>query len=292
MKSQQNRPLVSVVIPSFNQAKFLGNAVESVLSQNYGRVELIVMDGGSSDDSVDVIKSFENKLAYWISKPDGGQAMAINEGFRHSHGEILCWLNSDDYFLPGALAKVVDFLNPEEKSLLFGNCIHVNEESSRIHGSNVVGAYSGEKLSIYDYIVQPSSFWTRATWEHVGPLDENLHYTLDWDWFQKAYQCGIKFNPINDYLSAYRIHPEHKTGTGGKDRVAEVDAFLKKWNSPELYDAILKYREKRNSIQHLSGLLVRFRMRKLRPRLLKALYPDIFSHLSLGEAELSYHTIA
>jgi len=243
------------------------------------------MDGGSTDGSVDIIKSFERDLSFWISAPDAGQAAAINQGVKESSGEIICWLNSDDYFLPGSLLKVSQRLESKDPALLFGNCIHVDERRNTAYGSDVECGWRNIRLSICDFIIQPSAFWTRSAWEKVGALNETLHYTMDWDWFQRALSNEVRFLPSNDYFSVYRIHPGHKTSTGGLKRQVEIEDFIKRWNTPECYDAVMRYWRERDRIQVVSGLLVRMRLRNRRSNILKTLFPNIFRHVSLAEAE-------
>src|SRR5579862_6186863 len=155
-------PKITVVTPSFRQAQFLETTILSVLGQCYPNLEYIIMDGGSDDGSVAIIESYASQLAYWQSKRDAGQADAINQGFARATGDILCWLNSDDFFLPGTLRTIARELGPfcNDPALLFGNCMYFREAdgSARILRAR---RHSPEFLRETDCIYQPSSFWTR-----------------------------------------------------------------------------------------------------------------------------------
>lgn len=214
-----SRPLISVITPSFNQACFLEQTILSVLGQGYEPLEYLILDGGSTDGSVEVIRRHERSLAYWISKKDGGQAAAINEGFPRAKGEILCWLNSDDFFLPGILHKVAAAFD-SGADLIYGDCLSFSDKGSRCV-INRPPAHDPQELGLSDYIVQPSAFWRRALWERTGPLNKALRYAFDWEWFLRASRTGV-FRKQDDIFSAYRFHAEHKSSTGGEARRAEI----------------------------------------------------------------------
>jgi len=125
-------PKISIITPSFNQGKYLEETIFSVLGQNYPNLEYIIIDGGSTDNSVDIIKKYENQLTYWISEPDNGQSHAINKGFMKATGGILAWLNSDDMYLPGVLDYVAKTINIEEPGIYFGECIHMNYQDTKL----------------------------------------------------------------------------------------------------------------------------------------------------------------
>jgi glycosyltransferase involved in cell wall biosynthesis len=215
-------PDISIVTPSLNQGKFLGAALESVLGQRYPALEYLVMDGGSEDDSVEIIKQRESQLTFWRSEPDRGQGAAINEGFARCSGRILGWLNSDDLYLSGTFSRLAAILGPiaDQPVVLYGGCEILDDAK----GSNEIRAavpFDFERLQISDYLDQPSVFWTRAAWELVGPLDESLHYAFDWDWFLRA-ATSCRFIRSEQVLSRYRIHAEHKSGSGGGKRWNEL----------------------------------------------------------------------
>src|SRR5262249_19533060 len=147
---------------------------------------------------------------------------AINTGFARATGRIMAWLNSDDLYLPGALHFAAAKLDIGEAQVLFGNSVHFLEEHAHAWGSNVKLDHERSNLRIFDYIIQPSTFWTREAWDRVGPLDAKQHYCFDWDWFIRAQQASVTFKPQDKYLSLYRFHSSHKTSSGAAPRLDEL----------------------------------------------------------------------
>ena len=229
-------PQISVVTPSYNQGKFLGATLESVLGQGYPALEYLVMDGGSEDHSVEVIRQRESELRFWRSGPDRGQAAAINEGFARCSGTILGWLNSDDLYTIGTFSEVAAILGDifDQPAVMYGGCELFND-SERSGQVRPAVPFDPELLRVTDYLDQPSVFWTRAAWELVGPLDESLHYAFDWDWFLRAATL-CKFIRSDHVFSRYRIHPEHKSGVGGRERWMELVEVAKRHSSDRVKD--------------------------------------------------------
>lgn len=230
---RQAWPKITVVTPSFRQAQFLETTILSVLGQCYPNLEYIIMDGGSDDGSVAIIERYASQLAHWQSARDAGQADAINHGFARATGDILCWLNSDDYFLPGTLRAIAQrFANSLDRpALLYGSCLCFRESdaSARILRSR---PHDPQLLRETDYIYQPSSFWTKALWDKNGPLDAELHFGFDWDWFIRA-MSHCDFMVHEGLLSAYRRHAAHKSGSGGKRRNDEILRVVRRHGSTE-----------------------------------------------------------
>lgn len=218
-------PKISIITPSYNQGQFLEQTILSVLGQEYAHLEYIIMDGGSTDASVSIIKKYESRLAYWSSGKDGGQAAAVNAGFDKATGDILMWLNSDDMLLPGVLDFVAKQYQEHGDAIYFGNCIHfheINQDALDTRGSDVVTAHKKKDLKAIDYIIQPSSFWTKKVWEQNGVLDSALHFGFDWEWFLRAQKNGVAFHSFSRPLSLYRIHEDHKSGASGDKRQKEL----------------------------------------------------------------------
>ena len=207
-----NLPRITIVTPSFNQANYLPETIESVLSQNYPNLEYMIIDGGSTDGSVDIIKKYESHLSYWVSERDKGQSEAINKGFRKSTGEILAYLNSDDTYCEGALQNVGEFFKSHPKiDLFYGNTTFINEKNEPI------GAWKSIKYNFHIHlyggpiIPQPSAFWRRQVFFDVGEIDENLQFAMDGDlWFRIA-KANAKFHFCDVMLSCFRIHNSSKS---------------------------------------------------------------------------------
>jgi glycosyltransferase involved in cell wall biosynthesis len=246
MQSASHLPSISVVIPSFNQGQYLEETLVSVLGQQYPKLEVIVIDGGSADNSVEILQAYSSQLAYWHSRPDKGQADAINQGMRRSSGDILCWINSDDMYLPGALLDVGRRLAPhiEQPFLVYGDAMTITHGADSLRSSaQRAGPFDAFRLTYTDFIVQPSAFWTRSLWAAAGELDLAYRYALDWDWFIRASQFA-DFCYVSKFYSVYRIHPAHKTGTGAAARQKEILTVVQRyssayWNS--LYTETLAY---------------------------------------------------
>jgi glycosyltransferase involved in cell wall biosynthesis len=202
-------PLVSIVTPSFNQARYLEETIRSVLAQGYPGLEYIVIDGASSDGSVDVIRMYTNKLAWWVSEKDNGQAEAINKGMSRANGEILAWLNSDDYYLPGAISAAVKaFEENPDVVLVYGNLLAVDENGETLN----VLRYTQldlEDLICFRIIGQPAVFFRRDALDRAGLLDPAYHFLLDHHlWLRIASQGNILY--VDETWAAARYHAEAK----------------------------------------------------------------------------------
>jgi glycosyltransferase involved in cell wall biosynthesis len=206
-------PKISIVTPSYNQGQFLEETIRSVLLQNYPNLEYIIMDGGSNDNSVEIIRKYEPWLTYWVSAKDKGQADAIQKGFESATGEIIGWLNSDDLLLSDALATVArQFILFPETELLIGGGISVDFDG-KLRGKRYYYAQSyNSLLFIGQYFFQMSSFWTREVFNTVGGLNTSLSFCFDYDLFLK---CTSRKNPrgVDSLLAAYRVHDKTKTAT-------------------------------------------------------------------------------
>ncbi len=180
-------PLVSIVTPSFNQAQYLSECIESVLGQDYKRLEYIVLDGGSSDDSREVIEKHSERLAYWASEKDRGQANAVNKGWARARGEILGWLNSDDQLAPGALENLARaYRTNRAAAMIYGDIQEIDAHRRLVHLKHMA-RFSVRSLLLGKNMGQPGVFITRRAYEALGGLDEQLHYALDFDYFLRVW---------------------------------------------------------------------------------------------------------
>ena len=205
-----NQTGFTVVTPSHNQAQFLEHTLRSVLEQDVPNVEYMVLDGGSTDGSVDILRRYERQLSFWRSEPDGGQTAAVNWGWQRARGQILAWLNSDDYYYPGALRIVADhFARNPAAILVYGVCEYVDPDGKSL---GYAGVPFSLRTMIYsrDIVPQPSAFVRREAIELVGGLDESLNYSMDYDFFLRiAKRSAPIFIP--QVLAAATIHPMAKT---------------------------------------------------------------------------------
>ena len=256
-------PKISIVTPSFNQGAFLESTILSVIGQFYPNLEYIIIDGGSTDGSIDIIRRYQEHLAFWESVSDKGQADAINKGFQIATGDILAWINSDDMYLPHTFRFIAEYFRSNcNNKIVFGNCLHFNEKTKRVYGSDVELSHKKLDISLCDYIIQPSCFWSRQIWEKVGPLYLDLAFSLDWDWFIRAKKLNIKFEPISEFLSIYRIHAQHKSGVGGQDRIYELARIYEKYHSITISSCYLRNQMDRKVI-FTRYLIQKFRIYKV-----------------------------
>ena len=201
---------ISVVTPSFNQGPYLEATLRSLLAQNYPDLELLVIDGGSTDQSVEIIRRYASSLSYWESERDRGQSHALNKGFAHVHGDIWSWLNSDDLLEEGVLHRVAQtFAQDPEAGVVYGDCVYVGED-----GETVIEKFPGEPYSrlrhlAHRFIAQPSCFFRTAI---VPPaVREDLHYCMDYDLWLSLSARGVKFHYVPEVFSRYRLHEQSKS---------------------------------------------------------------------------------
>lgn len=198
-------PQVSIVTPSYNQGPFLEETIRSVLLQGYPNLEYVIIDGGSTDQSVDIIHKYEPWLTYWVSEGDSGQTEAINKGFTQCRGAILGWLNSDDTYMPQALARVTHFFKMyRDCAVVYGRCQAVDEDDNRI-GEVPSEPFSLERLLDVNIMPQPTVFVRRVALNVTGGPDPNLHYAMDHEWWLRMAHSGFTFGYLPCVLANYRF---------------------------------------------------------------------------------------
>jgi len=212
MKFECALPLVTVVTPSFNQAKYLERTILSVLDQDYPNLEYIIIDGGSTDGSLEIIKKYAPRLNAWISEPDKGQTDAINKGFGMAHGHILAWLNSDDTFNPGAVREAVDFLmNHPDVGLVYSDANFINAEDGVIGSFPAAQTDRSRLLRGYVHVPQQTTFFLAELWKKIGPLDASFFFAMDYDlWVRLTAHAPMVYCPGKVWAN-FRLHDDGKT---------------------------------------------------------------------------------
>jgi glycosyltransferase involved in cell wall biosynthesis len=215
MVAHLSQPPLSIITPSFNQARFLEATILSVLDQDYPNIEYIIVDGGSTDGSVDIIKKYAARLAWWVSEPDKGQTDAINKGFARAGGDILAWINSDDTYEPGAVSDAVEYFQSHpEIGLVYGDTHFIDEQEQ------VIGKFNARQTDYqllrrgYVHIPQQAAFFRSDLWREVGPLDPSFYFAMDYDlWVRLAARAPIHYTP--QMWANFRLH------SGGKTIIAD-----------------------------------------------------------------------
>jgi glycosyltransferase involved in cell wall biosynthesis len=252
-------PKISIVTPSFNQSHFLEETIESVLEQTYPNLEYIVIDGGSTDSSVEIIKRHEKWLHYWVSEPDRGQSHALNKGFSRSTGDLLAWLNSDDLYAEGALHRIAEKYKEYPDHIIAGSVLSFNDvtkEASVMKPMNItfenVVKFWEEKFVCY----QPGVFFPRQSFEKVGGLNEAYHYVMDYDLWSRLLQQG-SVSYIDNIVAKFRLHGASKTGW--------VSALLLKERSrySKSYWHLLNDINRHDHDKHMAEAFVRLLKRRL-----------------------------
>lgn len=230
--------LFSIITPSFNQGKFIEETLESVFNQTYTNYEHIIIDGGSTDETIEILKKYKAKYPSkikWISEKDKGQSDAINKGLKMAAGDILCYLNSDDIFIPNTLQLVADFFTKnKEADWLTGNYIIIDENGNEIQSfiknyKTILASmpFKERLLEIVNFINQPSTFWRKQVYKKIGGFSLDYRYNMDYDYWIRMIKAGYKINYINKPLSKFRIHRKSKGGSGYKIQFREDLDVLK-----------------------------------------------------------------
>jgi glycosyltransferase involved in cell wall biosynthesis len=211
-------PRISIITPSYNQGQYIEETIRSVLLQGYPNLEYIIIDGGSTDCTVEIIKKYEPWITYWVSEPDKGQTHAINKGLAKATGEIIAYLNSDDYYLPNTFLKVAEYYNKFPNIDLFhGRCRYVNELGEKIGEQCASIAYFEEIIDLWGVwwqkrqFVQPEVFWTKRITEKIGLFNEDLHYVMDYEYWCRILQNNGRIGGIDAEFTCFRFTPEQKS---------------------------------------------------------------------------------
>jgi glycosyltransferase involved in cell wall biosynthesis len=248
---------LSIITPSYNQAKYLEATILSVIEQKDVDFEYIIIDGGSTDGSVDIIRKYEKYLAYWVSEPDAGQTDAINKGFARAQGKIMAWINSDDTYEPGAFKEAVDYMDSHpELGLVYGNTHFINSEGRKI------GNFPAARTNIhllrqgYVHIPQQAAFFRADLWQQVGPLDPSFYFAMDYDlWVRLAGISSIAY--VSRLWANFRLHGDGKT-IAADDRCWPEMLRVHRRNGGSWFSIIVaKY-----WIRKIAGPFIRWRRRK------------------------------
>ncbi len=218
-------------MPSLNQGRFIRQTLDSITSQKYPDLELIVVDGGSTYETLMVIKDYAHHVKWWVSEPDSGQANAINKGMAHASGEILAWLNSDDCLMPGALLRVAEhFVTVAKTDVVYGHRLLINE-AGRDVGKWILPGHHKFILSFVDFIPQETLFWRAELWQRLGGgLDESLRFAMDWELLRRFIDAQACFELIPAFLGQFRMHSEQKTHANiQSDGFIEMDIIRKRY---------------------------------------------------------------
>src|SRR5688572_18572790 len=217
-------PRITIVTPSFNRACFLEETIRSVIEQNYPNLEYIVIDGGSTDGSTEIIRKYSSNISYWVSEKDAGPADAIRKGFSRATGSILAWLNSDDLYQPGALAAMADaFGCGQTADVVYGNMYWMNKDGRVLAEKRQAPfwkpgyQYGGADLQ------QPATFWKRDLYVRAGGMDASFQAAFDTDLFFRFIALGARFQYTNNFIASFRVHPEQISQVHLEKARVEVD---------------------------------------------------------------------
>jgi glycosyltransferase involved in cell wall biosynthesis len=229
--ARTTQPMLSIVMPTYNQGQFIRQAIDSVLAQDYRPIELLVFDAVSTDDTVEILRYYAQKhpdVVSYVSRKDRGQSDAINQGLQQAKGDIVCWLNSDDALADGAIRAVIDaFTRHPDVQFVWGRGWTIDEQGRRLGDGGVRAGDAWTLIHQRNFIQQPSCFFRKSVLGRVGPIDEGLHYVMDWElWIRLSAFKGMF---IDDYLSANREWGANKTQSGQMRRWREIRSMVRRY---------------------------------------------------------------
>ena len=224
-------PNISVITPSFNQAAFLEATLKSILDQNYPHTEMIVMDGGSTDRSPEILRAYEGRLAHWVSEKDRGQSHAFNKGFAKATGEIIGWLNSDDLYLGRCLFEAADYFAAHpDIDIIFADYIFIDEHG-RFLKRRREPAFDFQTYLWTDdcYHANCAGFFRKRVFDRLGGLDETLHFGMDFEFYLRAAKAGFRFGQVRPFWGAYRLHQASKSISAHDRQVADARTIMARY---------------------------------------------------------------
>lgn len=212
MPSSKIYPKISIITPSYNQGEYLEQTILSILNQNYLNLEYIIIDGGSTDQSVEIIKKYEKHLAYWVSEPDNGQTHAINKGFKRSTGELVAWMNSDDVYSENTLHRVAEvFKNNSNIDVYFADKVHIDENDQELfvqrYAPYRIETFANDKMAMCNQ----ACFWKRRVFDKIGYLDESIQFAMDYEYFIRMGTKNLKFKHFPEIWGKQRYYEGTKT---------------------------------------------------------------------------------
>lgn len=228
-------PKISIVTPSFNQQPFIEQTIQSVLNQDYPNLEHIIVDGGSTDGTIDILRRYPHLR--WLSTHDRGQSHALNKGFKMASGKIIGWLNSDDLYLPNAVRMAVDaFSKYPDVTAVYGDYVAIDPNGKVVAYKREIPFHFDTMLYWGCYIGQPALFFREEVFKSVGYIDEELHYTMDWEFWLRMARSGLRFRHIKRLLASARWYPTAKSWQGSDRQRFEVEAVRNRYWSKKRFE--------------------------------------------------------
>ncbi len=214
IQTSNRLPKISVIMPSYNQKDFIERSILSVVNQGYSNYELIIIDGGSTDGAVDIIRKYERYITFWVSEKDNGQSHAFNKGAQIATGDFIGWQNSDDIYLPGAFYSFAKaYLNNPDHDVFFSNMILLNDRDEIVTDVRYVPFSQSSLLYEGWNITNQSTFWKKSLFDEIGCFDETKSYGMDYDWFVRLSSYTNKFLFVRDFWGAFRVYQGTKSST-------------------------------------------------------------------------------